>query len=131
MTPKAKSGQLLGPGRARRVLEAGREASSLITMLKVGAMQKLWTETSLPAGTSVLCHDHCESMQWRQLNVFNIEWAIFFRCREDAVATMAACKPRSGAKSGAGDVRLGRLERTRWMGLKKRVTLKKNPTSGN
>ena len=44
MTPKAKFGQLLGPGRAPRVLEAGREASSLIIMLEVEEMQKLWTE---------------------------------------------------------------------------------------
>ena len=49
------------------------------------------------------------------------------------MATMAACERRSGAKSGAGNVRmdpLDPLDRLERMGRKKRVNLKKSNECG-
>ena len=64
-------GQLLGLGKAWRVVEARLEASSSTFVLKVEETAALWPEESTRAGTPVTCHDHVEPMQWRHLNVFN------------------------------------------------------------
>jgi len=76
MTPEATFGQLLGLGKAWRVVEAGLEASSSTFVLSVKVTAELWPEESARAGTKVTCHDHVEPMQWRHLNVFNKECVI-------------------------------------------------------
>ena len=76
MTPEETFGQLMGLGKARRVLEARLEASSSTFLLKVEETPHLWPEESTRAGTPVTCHDHVEPMQWRHLNVFNKECVI-------------------------------------------------------
>ena len=70
MTPEETFGQLLGLGKAWRVVEARLEASSSTFVLKVEETAALWPEESARAGTPVTCHDHVEPMQWRHLNVF-------------------------------------------------------------
>jgi len=76
MTPEETFGQLLGLGKAWRVVEARLEASSSTFLLKVEETPHLWPEESTRAGTPVTCHDHVEPMQWRHLNVFNKECVI-------------------------------------------------------
>ena len=76
MTLEETFGQLLGLGKAWRVVEARLEASSSTFMLKVEETAALWPEDSTRAGTPVSCHDHVEPMQWRHLNVFNKECVI-------------------------------------------------------
>ena len=76
MTPEETFGQLLGLGKAWRVVEARLEASSSTFMLKVEETAALWPQESTRAGTPVTCHDHVEPMQWRHLNVFNKECVI-------------------------------------------------------
>ena len=76
MTPEGTFGQLLGLGKAWRVVEAGLEASSSTFVLSVKVTAELWPEESARAGTKVTCHDHVEPMQWRHLNVFNKECVI-------------------------------------------------------
>ena len=76
MTPEETFEQLLGLGKARRVVEVRLEASSLIFILKVEETAGLWPEERTRAGTPVVCHDHVEPMQWLQLNVFNKECVI-------------------------------------------------------
>jgi transposase len=88
MTPEETFGQLLGLGKACRVVEARLEASSSTFMLKVEETAALWPEESTRAGTPVVCHDHVEPMQWRHLNVFNKKCVIFCalprgRCSDD------------------------------------------------
>ena len=74
MTPEETFGQLLGLGKAWRVVEARLEASMFV--LKVEETPDLWPEESARAGTPVTCYDHVEPMQWRHLNVFNKECVI-------------------------------------------------------
>ena len=69
MTPEETFGQLLGMGKAWRVVEARLEASMFF--LKVEETPELWPEESTRAGTPLTCYDHVEPMQWRHLNVFN------------------------------------------------------------
>jgi transposase len=76
MTPEETFGQLLGLGKAWRVVEARLEASSSTFVLSVKETAELWPEESARAGTKVTCHDHVEPMQWRHLNVFNKECVI-------------------------------------------------------
>ena len=76
MTPEETFGQLLGLGKAWRVVDARLEVSSSTFVLKVEETAALWPEESARAGTSVTCHDHVEPMQWRHLNVFNKECVI-------------------------------------------------------
>ena len=76
MTPEETFGQLLGLGKAWRVVEARLEASSSTFVLKVEETAELWPEESARAGTPVTCYDHVEPMQWRHLNVFNKECVI-------------------------------------------------------
>ena len=76
MPPEETFGQLLGLGKAWRVVEARLEASSSTFMSKVEETPALWPEESTRAGTPVTCHDHVEPMQWRHLNVFNKECVI-------------------------------------------------------
>ena len=71
MTPEVTFGQLLGLGKAWRVVEARLEASSSTSVLKVEEAAALSPEESARAGTPVTCDDHVEPMQWRHLNVFN------------------------------------------------------------
>ena len=78
MTPEETFGQLLGLGKAWRVVDARLEVSSSTFVLKVEETAALWPEESARAGTSVTCHDHVEPMQWRHLNVFNKECVIVF-----------------------------------------------------
>ena len=89
MTPEETFGQLLGLGKAWRIVEARLEASSSIFMLKVEETAALCPEESTRAGTPVVCYDRVDPMQWRHLNVFNKECVSSVRCREDAVATTA------------------------------------------
>ena len=76
MTPEETFGQLLGLGKAWRVVEARLEASSSTFVLSVKETVELWPEESARAGTKLTCHDHVEPMQWRHLNVFNKECVI-------------------------------------------------------
>jgi transposase len=76
MTPEETFGQLLGLGKAWRVVKARLEASSSTFVLSVKETAELWPEESARAGTKVTCHDHVEPMQWRHLNVFNKECVI-------------------------------------------------------
>ena len=76
MTPEETFGQLLGLGKAWRVVEARLEASSSTFVLSVKETAELWPEESARAGTKVTCQDHVEPMQWRHLNVFNKECVI-------------------------------------------------------
>jgi hypothetical protein len=71
MTPEETFGQVLGLGRAWRVVEARLEASSSTFLLKVEETPHLWPEESTRAGTPVTCQDYVEPIQWRHLNVFN------------------------------------------------------------
>ena len=76
MTPEETFGQLLGLGKAWRVVEARLDAKALAFVLKVEETPDLWPEESARAGTPVTCYDHVEPMQWRHLNVFNKECVI-------------------------------------------------------
>ncbi|MSU32353.1 MAG: hypothetical protein EXS25_06800 [Pedosphaera sp.] len=76
MPPEQTFGQLLGLGKAWRVVEARFEPESSTFLLKVEETLALWPEESVRAGTPVVCHDHVEPMQWRHLNVFNKECVI-------------------------------------------------------
>jgi transposase len=76
MTPEETFRQLLGLGKAWRLVEARLEASSSTFILKVKETAALWPEESTRAGPPVTCHDHVEPMQWRHLNVFNKECVI-------------------------------------------------------
>jgi transposase len=76
MRPKETIRQLLGLGKAWRVVEARLEVGSPIFLLKVEETPDLWPEESARAGTPATCHDHVEPMQWRHLNVFNKERVI-------------------------------------------------------
>ncbi|MSU32506.1 MAG: hypothetical protein EXS25_07590 [Pedosphaera sp.] len=77
MTPEQTFGQLLGLGKAWRLVEARFEPEcSTFFLLKVEETLELWPEESVRAGTPVVCHDHVEPMQWRHLNVFNKECVI-------------------------------------------------------
>ena len=58
MTPEETFGQLLGLGKAWRVVEARLEASMFV--LKVEETPELWPEESARAGTPVTCYDHVE-----------------------------------------------------------------------
>jgi hypothetical protein len=53
MTPEETFGQLLGLGKAWRVVEARLEASSSTFLLKVEEAPHLWPEESTRAGTPV------------------------------------------------------------------------------
>ena len=53
MIPEKTFGQLLGLGKAWRVVEARLEASSLTFLVKVEETPDLWPEESARAGTSV------------------------------------------------------------------------------
>jgi hypothetical protein len=74
MTPEVTFRQLLGLGKAWRVVEARLEASTFL--LKVEETPELWPEESARAGTPVTCYTHVEPMQWRHLNVFNRDCVI-------------------------------------------------------
>jgi hypothetical protein len=76
MTPEETFGQLLGLGKAWRVVEARLDANASAFVLKVEETPDLWPEESARAGTPVNCYDHVEPMQWRHLNVFNKECVI-------------------------------------------------------
>jgi hypothetical protein len=76
MTPEQTFEQLLGLGKAWRVVEARLEASSSTFVLSVEETGEMWPEESARAGTKVNCHDYVEPMQWRHLNVFNKECVI-------------------------------------------------------
>jgi hypothetical protein len=76
MTTEDTFRELLGLGKARRVLEARLGASSSSFLLKVEEMLELWPEESTHAGNKVVGHDHVEPMQWRHLNIFNKECVI-------------------------------------------------------
>ena len=76
MTPEETFGQLLGLGKAWRVVEARLDAKASAFVLKVEETPDLWPEESARAGTPVTCYDHVEPMQWRHLNVFNKECVI-------------------------------------------------------
>jgi hypothetical protein len=58
MTPKETFGQLLGPCKAWRVVEARLDASASAFVLKVEETPDLWPEQSARAGTPVTCYDH-------------------------------------------------------------------------
>ena len=75
MTPEETFGQLLGLGKAWRLVEARLEASSLTFMLKVEETAALWPEESTSAGAPVTCLDHVKPMQSRHLNGFN-KWRL-------------------------------------------------------
>ena len=67
MTPEETFGQLLGLGKAWRVVEARVDASSTRFVLKVQEIVSLWgPEESDRSGSPVTCHDHVEPMQWRK-----------------------------------------------------------------
>jgi hypothetical protein len=72
MTPEQTFGQLLGLGKSWRVVKSRFEPESSTFFLKVEETPELRPEESARAGTSVICHDHVEPMQWRHLNVFNV-----------------------------------------------------------
>jgi hypothetical protein len=76
MAPEETFGQLLGLGKAWRVMEERIEASSSALVLRVEGTAELWPQESTRAGTPVTCHDHVEPMQLRHLNVFNRECVI-------------------------------------------------------
>ncbi len=76
MTPEETFGQLLGLGKAWRVVAARLEANSSTFLLKVEETPDLWLEEIARSGTPVTCHDHVEPMQWWDLNVFNKECVI-------------------------------------------------------
>jgi transposase len=76
MTPEGAFGQLLGLGKAWRVLAARLGASFSTFLLKVEETPYLWPEGSMRTGTPVVCHDHFEPMQWRHFSVFNKECVI-------------------------------------------------------
>jgi hypothetical protein len=71
MTPEETFGQLLGLGKAWRVVEARFDANASTFVLKVEETPNLWPEESARAGTPMTGNDHVEPMQWRHLNVFN------------------------------------------------------------
>jgi hypothetical protein len=60
MTPEETLGQLLGLGKAWRVVEARLEA--LMFVLKEEETPDLWPEESARAGTPVICYDHVQPM---------------------------------------------------------------------
>jgi len=62
MTPEETFGQLLGLGKAWRVVEARLEASSSTFVLSVKETAELWPEESARAGIKVTCHNHVESV---------------------------------------------------------------------
>jgi len=76
MTREETFGQLLGLGKAWRVVEAWLEASSSTFLVKVEETPDLLPEESARAGIPVTCHDDVEPMQWPHLNVFNKECVI-------------------------------------------------------
>ena len=76
MTPEQTFGQLLGLGKSGWVVEARLEPETSAFVLKVEATVELWPEESARAGTTVVCHDPVEPMQWRHLNPFNKEGVI-------------------------------------------------------
>jgi hypothetical protein len=76
MTPEETFGQLLEFGKAWLVVEARLKASSSPPLLKVEETPGLWPEESTRAGTTVICHDHIEPMQWRHLKFFDKECVI-------------------------------------------------------
>jgi hypothetical protein len=57
MTPEETFGQLLGLGKAWRVVEARLEASSSTFRLKIEETAALWPEESTRAGNPVTCHE--------------------------------------------------------------------------
>jgi hypothetical protein len=63
MTPEETFGQLLGIGKAWRVVDARLEASSSTFVLKVEETATLLPEECDLAGTPVIRHDHVEPMQ--------------------------------------------------------------------
>ena len=78
MTPEETFGQLLGLGKAWRVVEARLDAKASAFVLKVEETPDLWPEESSRARTPVTCYDHVEPLQWRHLNVFNKDCVILF-----------------------------------------------------
>jgi hypothetical protein len=63
MAPEETFGQLLGLGKAWRVMEARLKASSSAFVLRVEETAELWPEESGRAVTKITCHDHVEPMQ--------------------------------------------------------------------
>ena len=61
MTPEETFGQLLGLGKAWRVVEARLEASSSTFVLSVKETAELWPEESARAGTKVTLSRPCRA----------------------------------------------------------------------
>lgn len=76
MTAEETFEQMLGLGKAWCEEEARLEAGSLAFLVKVEEMASLLLKESGQAGSTVICHDQVERMQWRHLNVFNKECLI-------------------------------------------------------
>jgi transposase len=78
MKPEEMFEQLLGLGKAWRVVEARFEASSSTFVLKVEETAAFRPEEGTRAGTPVTCHNYIEPkpIQWRHLNVSDKECVI-------------------------------------------------------
>jgi transposase len=71
MSPEKLFHELLGLGMNWEVAEARFERESGTIFLEIGERSDLWLSLRCPQdGGLVFCYDHCESMTWRHLNVF-------------------------------------------------------------